>query len=482
MINIGRKFAISLLASTLVLFYTHCVFAESEQAGDKGFKVTKDTTLNVGFSITPEYESNITKASVDSTATDNLAGTVKNIKVISDMILHYSPNLRIKLDDLSKTVGMSLFFDYNHYLGLHDKKTLKKFSDLDIKSELLGEFNKNGFVIFDFKNTFGRSATPDGQDMAGKHKNILENFITGVGFKNIEDTLYGKIQVGLDFNYLEQSKSSKAYRDYNYASFVADIFGRWKFLPRTMVFMKASFRYQDFYESSVRNDSRAMPFNVFAGFMGQVTPYISAKISGGYTANFAKETRHDYNANAELVFKYNKTTFMNVGYLKSLRPSAYFQYYSTHRAYLNFKQKFAKYFLATTDFSYSYISFGKNIEYSSSLYVDSTPADDLDGDPDTYDYEEVFGDGSTLQHFARGPFKDRNDHLIVLNPALSYNILSWLGIKLSYELEYRKTDYYKEIRAVYSDATDSSRNYDKTTKTHFDYINHRVMFTIMLDY
>lgn len=465
-----------------VFFCTQSVFAQSKDVAKKGFKITKDTVLNVGLSITPEYESNITKASEDSTSTDNITNTVKKVKIVSDMVLHYSPNLRIKLDDMSKTVGMSLFFDYNHYMGIEDKKASKKLSDLDIKSELLGEFNKNGFIIFDFKNTFGRTATPDGQEISGKHKNILDNFIIGLGFKNIEDTLYGKIQAGVDFNYLEQSKDNKAYKDYNYVSFVSDAFGRWKFLPRTMMFMKVSFRYQDYYESSVRKDSRSMPLNVFAGLMGQVTPHISAKLSAGYSAVFSNDTKHDYNANAELIFKYNESTFLNVGYLRNTRPAAYFQHYSIHRAYLNFKQKFARSFLASTDFSYSYISFGKNIEYNKAVYTDASPADDLDSNTDTLDYQETLDNGSNIQHFVLGSFKDRNDHLIVLNPSLSYNILSWLGLKLSYELEYRKTDYYKEVKAIYTDASDSDRNYNRTVKTHFDFINHRVLFTIALDY
>ncbi|MBP7432012.1 hypothetical protein KA996_00550, partial [bacterium] len=339
-----------------------------------------------------------------------------------------------------------------------------------------GEFNKNGFLIFDFKNTFGRTATPDGQEISGKHKNILENFIMGLGFKNIEDTLYGKIQAGVDFNYLEQSKDNKVYRDYNYVSFVGDIFGRWKFLPRTMIFMKAAFRYQDFYESSVRDDSRSMPLNVFAGLMGQMTPHISTKISGGYSANFGKETRHDYNANAELIFKYNDSTFMNVGYLKSMRPSAYFQYYSTHRAYLNFKQKFARVFLAGVDSSYSYISFGKSVEFNGVKYA--IDLSNTDNSINVYNSSDDRGAAIT----SIIPTADRNDHLLLLNPYISYSILSWLGLKLSYEMEYRKTDYYKEIQAVYTDASAPATNYNRTVNTHFDYINHRVLFTIALDY
>ena len=457
-----------------VLLCAQSVFSASKSGNEKGFKITKNSVLNVGLSLIPEYESNITKASDSSTATDNTAGTTENVEIVSDLILHYSPYIKIKLDDQSKTVGMSLFFDYNHYLGLEDKRAAKQLSDLDIKSDFLGEFNKNGSVIFDFKNSFSRSATPDGQEISGKHKNILDNFVLGLGFKNIDDTLYGKIQAGVDFNYLEQSKDEKAYRDYNYVSVVGDLFGRWKFLPRTMIFMKAAFRYQDFYESSIRDDSRTMPLNIFAGLMGQVTPHISAKISGGYSAIFAKDTMHDYNANAELIFKYNEATFLNVGYLRSAKPSAYFQYYSTHRAYLNFKQKFARVFLAKVDFAYSYIDFGPSIEFNSSGYTFNSVTN-------TYDSSESSA-GGTLNRSTSVPSGDRRDHLITLGPALSYNILNWLGLKISYEFEYRQTDYFKEVTAVFTNAANPASDYNRTVKTHFDFINHRVLFTIALDY
>ena len=46
------------------------VYAFAEDAPEKGFKITKDTVLNVGIAINPEFESNITKASEDTVTTD----------------------------------------------------------------------------------------------------------------------------------------------------------------------------------------------------------------------------------------------------------------------------------------------------------------------------------------------------------------------------------------------------------------------------
>ncbi|MBR4489954.1 hypothetical protein IKP13_04900 [bacterium] len=452
------------------------VSAFSDDAPEKGFKITKDTVLNVGIAINPEFESNITKASEDTVTTDTRVenGAEKKAEIISDMILHYSPSLRIKLDDDKKTLGFSILFDYNHYLGLEDKKTSKKLSELDIKSELLGEFNKDGLVIFDFKNSLSRSSTPDGQELSGKNRNLLNSFDIGVAFKSVEDVLYGKIKLGFDINYLEQSKNNDAYKDYNYISPFLDLFGRWKFLPKTMAFASVAVRYQDYYESSIRDTSRAVPMNIFLGVMGQITPYLSSKLAAGYSVNIGDSVHNDYNMNAELIFKYQETGLV-VGYLKTMRPSAYFQYNSTHKAYLTFKQKFAKYFLASLNFNYSYIMYGKNVEFKDKEeYTQGT-----DG---SYQKTDAMEDGSTYTYMILMPKGNRRDHLINFSPALSYAILPWLGLKLSYNLEYKDTDYVRTSTTNYNHATDAEKNYTKTTATHYDYIDHRVMLSIVLDY
>lgn len=460
----------------VVLFCAQYVLGEEPEENKNGFRITRDTVLNVGLSITPEYETNITKASENSTITDNISGRTEKVGIVSDLILHYSPSIRIKLDDMSKTVGFSIFLDYNHYLGLQDKDTSKKLSDLDIRSDFLGQFNKNGNVFFEFDNKFSRTANPDGQDLSGRHKNLLENFVLGLGLKNIEDTLLMKIQTGVDFNYFEESKDQTAYKDYNYVSFVGDIFGRWKFLPKTMIFLKASYRYQDYYESSIRSKSKSMPLNVFAGLMGQITPHLSMKLSAGYSAAFAEDTKHDYNANAEFVFKYGKNTFMNAGYLRNMRPSPYFQYYSTHRLYFNFKQKFARVFLAKLDFSYSFLEFGPSIEFSSTHYA----YDDSNG---SYVKDTVTNSTGTYDYSVKVPGGSRKDQLLTLNPSISYNILSWLGLKLSYELEYRRSDYFKEATGVWTDFVNpAENNYNITIHNEYDYLDHKVLLNIALDY
>ena len=463
-----------IIISTLCVFIAGAsLFAEELPA--KGFRITKDTVLHVGIALEPEYESNITKASEETTVSDTRqnGGEERNTKIVSDMILHYSPSFRIKLDDEKKTIGFSLLFDYNHYLGLENSKTSKRLSELEIRSDFLGEFNKDGFVNFDLKNSLLRTVTPDGPELSGKHKNIFDTFSFGFAFKNVEDTLYGKIRLGVDINYLEQSQEILYYKDYNYVSALADFFGKWKFLPKTMAFFSVATRYQDYYESRIRDASRSIPLNAFVGVMGQVSRYFSSKISAGYSVNIGNVVKHDYNANLEVVFKYNDLGAV-LGYIRTMRPSAYYSYSSAHRLYFNFKQKFARYFLAAVSLNYAYVAFGKNMLYDE---LDSYKIQD-DGS-----YRMIVSDENEETVYTMVlPKGKRKDHHVVFTPSFSYAILSWLGLKLSYTLEYKETDYFQKLTVQYAYNVNSDKNYTTMTNTHYDYMDHRVILAIVMDY
>ena len=75
------------------------------------------------------------------------------------------------------------------------------------------------------------------------------------------------------------------------------------------------------------------------------------------------------------------------------------------------------------------------------------------------------------------PSGRRADHLIQLTPSFSYNILAWLGLKLSYSFEYKDTDYYKKTVVDYL-----SEGSKVTTTSHYNYIDHRVLLSVVLDY
>jgi hypothetical protein len=119
--------------------------------------------------------------------------------------------------------------------------------------------------------------------------------------------------------------------------------------------------------------------------------------------------------------------------------------------------------------------YGKNVEFKNrDNYTQGT-----DG---SFEKVEELEDGSTITYTTLMPKGNRRDHLINFSPALSYAILPWLGLKLSYNLEYKDTDYVRTSTTNYNHATDADRNYTKKTTTHYDYIDHRVMLSIVLDY
>ena len=472
----------------LIVFTSSVLLAED--APQKGFKVTEKTTLDVGIHITPEYDSNIKKVSKDNVTTETTttkkddgseSSTTKVIKrgkdqVVAAFALHLSPSLRIKFDDSNTTLGFSVLFDYTPYIG----KDTDGYYEFNLRSDLLGEFNKSGLVMFDFRDTLSRSSTPDADDLDQKHNNLLNAFALGLAFKNAEDILYGKIKFGVDVNYLEESKDKKVYKDYNYYSLLGDFFGRWKFLPKTMAFLSLAARYQNYYESSLP-DAWSVPVNAYIGVMGQVSPHFSGKISAGYSVNAGKSVKHDYNANAEIIFKYNNTGAL-LGYLRSMRPSSYYRYNSSHKLYFTFKQKFAEKFLAAVNLNYSIIDYGKNISYNNKGTYKDNVTDKV------YDEKELTGwyvnkDDDPIFYI---PSDNRRDHFVVFTPSLGYSILPWLGLKLSYNLEYKKAvtkegkDTYFQISQI--TRKDGDKTVKTTTETHYNYMDHRVMLAIILDY
>ena len=479
-----KKNCIFICLAALIVFSSSVLFAED---APKGFKVTENTTLDVGINITPEYDSNIKKVSKDNITTQTTTTTKDGAessttkitsrgkdKIVDAFALHLSPSLRIKFDDSNTTFGFSALFDYTPYFG----KDTDGYYELSLRSDLIGEFNKKGLVMFDFKNTLSRSSNPDSEDLDQKHNNLLDSFAIGLAFKNSEDILYGKIKFGVDVNYLEESKDKDVYKDYNYYSLLGDFFGRWKFLPKTMAFFSVAARYQEYYESSLP-DAWSVPVNAYLGVMGQVSPHFSGKLSAGYSVNAGKSAKHDYNANAEIIFKHNDTGAL-LGYLRSMRPSSYYRYNSSHKLYFTFKQKFAKKFLAAVNLNYSIIDYGKNISYNNKGTYQNNKKETV------YNERPLEGwyvnkDDDPIFYI---PSENRRDHFVIFTPSLGYSILPWLGLKLSYNLEYKKAvtkdgkDTYFQVSQTYN----SDKTVKTTTETHYNYMDHRVMLAIILDY
>jgi hypothetical protein len=121
--------------------------------------------------------------------------------------------------------------------------------------------------------------------------------------------------------------------------------------------------------------------------------------------------------------------------------------------------------------------YGKNIEFKDREEYTQAEDGSYQKTSDENENSDVVVTYSVLM-----PKGKRRDHLINFSPALSYAIFPWFGLKLSYNLEYKDTDYVRTSTTSYNYATATDKNYTKTTTTHYDYIDHRVMLSIVLDY
>ncbi len=460
----------------LLLFMTGCLFLWTgalQGAGDEGsviqqtgFRLSETALLNLHLSLASEYDTNINRVSERSTFVDNTdASRNYTFSDTGDLIVHFSPALRAKIDDKEKTLGMSLALSYDLYSGLEDKKTFEHYSTLSslhFDTNILGEFNKDGNVIVQVSNGLRRDNRPDQIAIEnGLHTNLFEDFLLSLYVKNTEDTLSLKISSGIQLNYFEESLFSK----HNFWNSRNSVYGQWKFLPKTAAFFNASFTYQDYFNAGAyRDEQRAMPLSLFVGALGQLTPKISLKLSGGYTNSFSKEMHHDGVAGVEFIFKHSQNTLLRLGYVRSLMPVPVFQYYALDKVYLEVAQKFFDRLLLKFDASYSHYDYGNNVRYPLLNTVETST---------------VATTGAVKNITTTQRSVSREDHVIRLQPTISYNFLRWLGLALQYTFETRQTPYYSSQQvAVTGVATPT----DVTYTTYYDYMDHRVLLTLTADY
>lgn len=461
---------------TLFLFAMGCVFlwavslcgAEENETvlQQTGFRLSETALLNLHLSLASEYDTNINRVSEKSTFVDNNdASRNYAFSETGDLIVHFSPALRAKIDDKEKTLGMALALSYDLYSGLEDKKTFEHYSTLSslhFDTNVLGEFNKDGNVIVQASNNLRRDNRPDQIAIEnGLHTNLFEDFLLSLYVKNTEDTLSLKISSGVQLNYFEESLLSR----HNFWNSRNSLYGQWKFLPKTGAFFNVSFTYQDYFNAGAyRDDERAMPLSVFVGALGQLTSKISLKLSGGYTNSLSKEMRHDGVAGVEFIFRNSQNTMLRLGYVRSLMPVPVFQYYVLDKAYLEVVQKFFNRLLLKLDASYSHYDYGDNVRYPALNMVETT-TDATTGAVKTT---------TTTQQSV-----SREDHVIRVQPTISYNFLRWLGLALQYTFEMRQTPYYSSQQVV---VTGVAAPTNVTYTTHYDYMDHRVLLTLTADY
>lgn len=460
----------------IFLFLSTVILSAQEISGSpkdqpKGFRFSENTYLNINFSLMPEYSTNITRLSEKTEAVNTSTGEmIDSMDPVSDLIIHFAPGLKLKIDDMYKTLGMAVSIDYSLYT-LHAneeaaKNTMKKFSTVTVSSEIVGELNKDSFAKIKFLNKFNRNSSPNSLVIDGLHSNLTEDFEASLFLVNSEDTLLMRISTGTTLQFFEET--SMGFDKYNYYNSKSSLFGRWKFLPKTSVFFNASFIYQDYYNANksigsepnanprLREDLISMPLNAIVGLEGQITSKFSLKFGAGYSNTFSYDMKQDFVTNTELIFKFTENTLGKLGYNRAYLPTPTFQYYKTDKIYLDLKQKlFSSRLLLSLEGNFQFVNFGNSVEYNNATTTSSGSAFTYTGTTRT----------TTISSL------DRADMIMAINPSVSFNITRWIGLKLDYILEKRWSDYNR---------IDVTNN--KTVTTFNDYIDNRIMFTAQIDY
>jgi len=430
------------LSLILFVFFVLPLFSQ-QKSETLGFRISDNAFFHFGFTLLSDYDSNVTHASDKSTFTSSTGS--KKIGVVSDFVLHYSPYVKLKINDNFKTLGMSLLFTYNHYLGIDNSDTAKKLSDFNIYSDILGEFNKKSFLAIRVNNSFRRTSEAKDQAVTGVHSNISNMATIDFLLKNSSETLLLKISPGINFNYFEESFLSSS----NFYSIKGNLFARWKFLPKTMLFFDTSFMYHSYYKS--KYDVNSAPLNIFIGLLGQITPKFSSKLSVGYVTPFAKVSVNDVIASVKFVYNYSQNLMFKLGYSRTYLPSYLTAFYRQDKPYLSVNFKFYQKWLLAFDASYAHIVYGDDLTLDSNLQK------------------------TVSNKVVTANTKNRIDDVIYITPYLAYNILDWFGAKIQYSFNYKTSNYNQT-----SVKTIDSKKY--TSKYYFDYVEHKIFLNLVLDY
>ncbi len=425
------KSVVLCLVSILIIFVTIGAVYGEEQ---KGFRLSDNSRLDVYLSLAPEYMSNVARSSDRTYFLSETDGSGIKQKSVSDIIFHISPGLKFLMDDRDKALGISVMMDYNLYTGLEEKDTTENLSTLHINSKVDGLFNKESFFRFKFSNRFTRNSSPESQNITGLTANLMETFELSGFMVTPAETLLLKLSAGVSLNYYEQD----IYGDQNYLSYRGNLYAKWKFFPKTALFLNTSVVFQDYYNSGDERDRQnSLPLNIFGGIIGQITPKFSLKLSTGYVNTFSFTEKQDVTAGAEVVYKHSEMLIAKLGYLRNYTPSSDYQYYRQDKIYAGVWYKLlGKKLLLSLKGNVRFLAFGENV------------TDEQSG-------------------------KTRDDILYKVSPNIAYNITNWLGLALNYSFEMRDTDH----STVLLDG-----DQQKIGEVFYDYTTHSSMLSIVVDY
>jgi len=140
---------------------------------------------------------------------------------------------------------------------------------------------------------------------------------------------------------------------------------KWKILPKSAIVLDISEQIYDYYDKGgsnfgfVKNDS--YPFRVSAGFVGLITPRLSAIVKLGYGNSFHPSGTTSYSmilATAELGYQFSPFAKLRFGYNHDFYDSLFGNYFTDEKIYLRYDHMIASRFLLHLDGSYRYRDYG----------------------------------------------------------------------------------------------------------------------------
>ena len=213
----------------------------------------------------------------------------------------------------------------------------------------------------------------------------------------------------------------------------------WRFFPKTALIIDGTYTYTS-YRTNYQTDS--MPVRALAGVKGLFSKKLAAELLVGY-GNSLHKAGPKFNmfiGRASVSFYFIRNLELTVGGGYDFAESLYGNFYDFPYGYLQFRMRFFNRLHARLELRYAYLRYA---QFNPTL-VDST---------------------ITTTHLRR------RDHTVTGKLEVDYDILSWLGLTVGYQIYFDQTDYQATVTGTTGSSTDIG-----------GYIKHEVYLSINFKY
>ncbi len=354
------------------------------------------------------WDSNIFRNSADDTDTEPVS--VGMVKVF--------PGLRVETsDEYRHKVEGSLLLEGRKYLS--DEYYFENQSNFGVHLDTNFHFWRKGAFSLVAREAFHYQPVP------GSRQQYVSNVAT---FDRILNNGYFGILLRPGGGVLEfepgVSTSNVYFMDYSAANRSVPTLSarlKWKFFPKTALFLRGSYGWRSFDNEYIAD---ASPLRITGGIRGLITPKISMSLEGGY-GNLNAEKGDNYEGFIGRVgadYRPNSRWSFGVAYRRDFRDTTWSNYYQLDD------------FSARTRLMLgSQLSLDGSFHYG--IYSFSTFSGDAEGI--TFRDDEVDQAGNIV----RGDvFKSRRDNVLRGDFALTWGASSWLQLSLGYMLDQRITE------------------------------------------